>query len=61
MPTGGDPQRDERQGAVMQAHPSPTSPELLGHRDLARRMINTHAPDRGPTGVQTPTGHLLGG
>jgi len=31
-----------------------TIQELLGHRDIATTMIDTHVSNRGPTGVRSP-------
>lgn len=34
--------------------------ELLGHASVETTMICTHLPNRGPAGVLSPAGHLLG-
>jgi len=35
--------------------------ELLGDKDVATTMSDTHVLNRGPAGVQSPADRLLGG
>ncbi len=37
-----------------------TVQELLGHKDVTTTMISTHVLSRGPAGVRSPAGRLLG-